>query len=91
MDLTSKLVIAAITLGALYGLTVWQRHLVAQLHTFLVEVRVELKKVTWPGGKEVRSTTMVVVVTVIIFGVFLSTVDVIFAWLRTELFRAVGL
>ena len=60
MDLTSKLVIAAITIGAIYGLTIWQRHWVAQLHTFLGDVRVELKKVTWPGGREVRSTTMVV-------------------------------
>ena len=91
MDLTSKLVIAAISIGALYGLVVWQRHWVAELHAFLGEVRMELKKVAWPGGKEVRSTTMVVIVTVIIFGVFLSTVDFIFAWLRTELFKAVGL
>ena len=41
------------------------------LRNFLVEVRNELKRVTWPSRKEVYATTMVVIVTSIFFGVYL--------------------
>jgi preprotein translocase subunit SecE len=44
---------------------------------FLGEVRMELRRTTWPSRKEVRNTTMVVLVTVFIFAVFLGVVDLI--------------
>ena len=83
--------LCAIGLSLIYGLAVWQRSRVARLHTFLGEVKVELKKVNWPGRREVLSTTTVVIVTVFVFGIFLSIVDLIFTWLRTQLFSATGL
>ncbi len=43
---------------------------------FLAEVKGELKRTTWPGRQEVRNTTVVVIVTVFIFAVFLGVVDV---------------
>jgi len=43
--------------------------------TFLVEVRNELKRVTWPSRKEVYATTVVVILTSIFFGVYLFVVD----------------
>ncbi len=42
---------------------------------FLREVRVEMDHVTWPTFSDVRSTTLVVVVTVFFFGLFLFIVD----------------
>ena len=42
---------------------------------FLHDVRVEMKQVTWPNRADVTSTTMVVIVTVAFFGVFLAIVD----------------
>jgi preprotein translocase subunit SecE len=42
---------------------------------FLLEAREELKKVTWPDRDEVTSFTGVVVVTVIVFSMFLWFVD----------------
>lgn len=42
---------------------------------FLKEVQAELKRTTWPGWKEVRGTTTVVIITVFIFAVFLGVVD----------------
>jgi preprotein translocase subunit SecE len=42
---------------------------------FLKEVRAELLRTTWPGWKEVRGTTTVVIVTVFIFALFLYVVD----------------
>jgi preprotein translocase subunit SecE len=42
---------------------------------FLSDVRAEMRKVVSPGWKEVRTTTFVVVVTVVLFGVFFFVVD----------------
>src|SRR5205823_7788262 len=38
---------------------------------FLSEVRNELKRVTWPGSKEVYATTVVVILVSVFFGVYL--------------------
>jgi preprotein translocase subunit SecE len=51
----------------------WER-----LKTFLREVVVETKKVTWPGRDEVVATTVVVVAASFIFGIFLYVCDLIF-------------
>ena len=51
----------------------------AELRTFMGEVRSELRRVTWPPKTEVYPTTIVVIVTTIIFGVLLYGVDVLFS------------
>ena len=48
----------------------WQR-----LKTFLREVVVETKKVTWPARDEVVATTVVVIAASFIFGIFLYVCD----------------
>jgi preprotein translocase subunit SecE len=45
--------------------------------TFLVEVRNELKRVTWPSRKEVYATTVLVILFSIVLGTFLWMVDLI--------------
>ncbi|MBS1866744.1 MAG: preprotein translocase subunit SecE [Acidobacteria bacterium] len=42
---------------------------------FIHDVRVELKKVTWPNREDVTSTTGVVIVTVAFFGAYLAIVE----------------
>jgi preprotein translocase subunit SecE len=42
---------------------------------FFHDVRVELKKVTWPSRDDVTSTTGVVIATVAFFGIFLAVVE----------------
>ncbi len=58
----------------------WER-----LKTFLREVTVETKKVTWPARDEVVATTVVVIAASFIFGIFLYVCDLGFfrlvAWL----------
>jgi preprotein translocase subunit SecE len=51
----------------------------AELKTFLTDVRSELKRVTWPPKTEVYPTTIVVIVTTVVFGVLLYAVDVLFS------------
>jgi preprotein translocase subunit SecE len=51
----------------------WQR-----LKTFLREVVVETKKVTWPSRDEVVATTVVVIAASFVFGIFLYVCDLAF-------------
>jgi len=46
---------------------------------FYRDVRSEMKKVTWPGRQEVMGTTIVVVVAVFFFGIYLGIVDYLLA------------
>ncbi|MFC2173693.1 preprotein translocase subunit SecE [Acidobacteriota bacterium] len=57
---------------------------------FLDEVKVELKKVTWPGRKEVYGTTTVVIIAVFIFGIFLYICDLVFTFMRKWIFDIFG-
>ena len=43
---------------------------------FVSEARNELKRVSWPSGREVYATTIVVIVTSILMGLYLWSLDV---------------
>jgi preprotein translocase subunit SecE len=58
--------------------------------TFVVEVRTELKKVTWPPRKEVYATTIVVVIAVFFFGFYLYGLDLIMSYAFSGLTRLLG-
>ena len=49
----------------------------AKIQEFLQEVKIELKKVTWPSRKETIASTVIVLITVLISAVFLGLVDFI--------------
>jgi len=57
----------------------WGPRKLNELKTFFIEVRSELKKVTWPSWQEVRSTTIVVVATTFFFGFYLWGLDIVFS------------
>lgn len=46
--------------------------------TFIQECKVELEKVQWPSREEVVSSTLITLLTVVFFSVFLFTADSIF-------------
>jgi preprotein translocase subunit SecE len=46
-----------------------------RLRQFLHDVRVEMDKVSWPSWNDVRSTTVVVIVTVAFFGIYFMVAD----------------
>ncbi|MGH9476580.1 MAG: preprotein translocase subunit SecE [Terriglobales bacterium] len=52
-----------------------------RLKSFYVDVRSEMKKVTAPGWKEVQSTTIVVLISVAVFGVFFYASDQVLSWI----------
>jgi preprotein translocase subunit SecE len=51
----------------------------ARVKTFLSDVRNEMRKVTFPNRKEVQATTMVVIITVLLFGIYFFVIDQVIA------------
>ncbi|MCK4944477.1 MAG: preprotein translocase subunit SecE [Candidatus Aminicenantes bacterium] len=50
-----------------------------RIKNYLNEVRGELKKVTWPTKNDLYKTTIAVIVSSIIFGIYLQVVDLSFS------------
>jgi preprotein translocase subunit SecE len=57
---------------------------------FLSEVRLELKRTTWPSWLEVRGTTIVVIITVFIFAAYFYVVDLALNWFILNIMRLFG-
>lgn len=53
--------------------------------TFLSEVAAEMKKVTWPDGKQTAASTLVVIVFTLVISVYLFGVDALVHWLINKL------
>jgi preprotein translocase subunit SecE len=63
----------------------WKR-----LMTFFQEVKAELQKTSWPTQKEVRNTTIVVIVFVLVCAAYLFVVDRVLQEGVERLFRVFG-
>ncbi len=61
-----------------------------QWRSFLHDVRVEMRQVTWPTRREVFVTTWVVIVTVAFFGVFFFGVDSAASWFVQRVIKFFG-
>jgi preprotein translocase subunit SecE len=48
-----------------------------KIKTFLIEVKVETKKISWPSLEELRGSTWVVIVAVLIITLVISIIDLI--------------
>ena len=61
--------------------------LMEQVREFVKDVRVESAKVSWPTRNELRDSTIVVIVTVLIVMAFVGVVDRFLGWAVGLLFR----
>jgi preprotein translocase subunit SecE len=55
--------------------------LIGRVRHFIHEVKLEMKKVSWPTRTEVMNTTIVVIVAVFFFAFFLFGVDIALSYL----------
>ena len=69
--------------GGLAGAAGWPSRFAA----YIEEVKREMRLVTWPGRSQVQATTLVVIVTVFIFGVYFGVVDYFLAMLQTRVYQ----
>jgi preprotein translocase subunit SecE len=49
-----------------------------KVQEFVIEVWVELKKSSWPTRKELVDSTIVVIVTILVLGIFVALADLVF-------------
>ena len=73
--------------GGVAGALGWLPRKLAELKAFLIEVRGELKKVTWPGRQEVYATTLVVMATTVFFGFYLWGLDLVFSRVLSQVLK----
>ena len=59
-----------------------------QVKNYFEELRMEMRRVTWPSWKQVRSTTVVVIVAVFAFALYFALVDQLVNNVIQKLFSA---
>jgi preprotein translocase subunit SecE len=75
-DLT-KIAIWVVIVGAVFAFLWWQGHLV-RIATYVQQTREELKKCTWPTWDELKGSTVVVSISILLLGGFTVAVDFVF-------------
>ena len=53
----------------------------SRIARFVREMRSEMKKVVWPGRKQLVNNTMIVVVAVLVVGAVIAGFDIVCKWL----------
>ncbi len=61
--------------------------MLANARNFMIDVKTELKKVTWPSRKETISTAWVVVVIILLISMYLGVCDYILGKLLKAVIR----
>ena len=68
-------------------LFLWRKGYLARLANYIAETREELKKCTWPSWAELKGSTVVVMISIIILGAFTVGIDFVIAmfvrWMTT--------
>ena len=80
------IVVWAVVIGAVFGYLWWQGQ-VRRFAVYIQETREELKKCSWPTWQELKGSTVVIAVSIALFGVFVMAADeflflVIFKFLK---------
>ena len=67
-------VVVAVAFGVL-----WRTGQLLRLSTYIQETKEELKKCTWPSWDELKGSTFVVLISIVLLGVFTVGVDIVLA------------
>ena len=64
----------AVVIGAVFGYLWWQGQ-IRQLAVYLQETREELKKCSWPSWDELKGSTLLIMISILLLGAFTEVVD----------------
>ncbi len=84
---TGQIVAAVITLAVVGAFFAWRRPVLAfgvRTTAFMRDVRGEIRKVTWPTVLDLRKSTTVIVIVVLIVGVVIGVMDKLFSTLLID-------
>ena len=84
MNSLTKTLIWVGVLGVLFAILWWQGQL-KRLSAYIDETKEELKKCTWPTWDELKGSTVIVMVSILLIGLFTVTVDWVLANVFTRL------
>jgi preprotein translocase subunit SecE len=69
-----KIAIWAVIVGGLFAY-LWRKGYLAQMTTYVQQTREELRKCTWPTWDELKGSTVVVTISIVILGGYIVLVD----------------
>jgi|GEM_PF-184955 len=68
------------------GIAAWP----AIAKTYVEELKLEMRRVTWPNWEQVKATTAVVIAAVFVFAAYFALVDFLIGRGITQLFKVLG-
>ncbi len=71
------LVVWVVVVGGTFA-WLWRTGQLARLTVYVQQTREELRKCTWPTWEELKGSTVVVAISIVLLGVFTMLVDFIF-------------
>jgi preprotein translocase SecE subunit len=78
------LIIWGVVIAAVFGF-LWSKGYLVKIRNYIEETQEELKKCSWPNREELKGSTVVVMVTITMLGLFTVGVD----WLLASLMRLI--
>jgi len=69
-----------VVIGSVFAYLWWQGQ-IRRLATYVQETREELKKCTWPNWEELRGSTVLIAVTILLMGGFVWVCDFILSFI----------
>ena len=74
-----QILVWAVIIGVVFGLLWWKGY-VARLNLYFNETWQELKpgRCSWPSWNELKGSTVLIAVTIVLLGVFISVLDFVF-------------
>ena len=76
MNFYYQLLIWVVVIGVVFGV-LWKTGQLARLANYVQETKEELKKCTWPSWDELKGSTVVVTISILILGLFTVGVDLV--------------
>jgi preprotein translocase subunit SecE len=83
----AKIFIGLGVAGVIFAILWWRGYLV-RISTYVQETREELRKCSWPTWDELKGSTVLIVISIVLLGVFTYAVDQIFFLLVFKVLKA---
>ena len=64
----------AVVVGVIFAILWWQGYLM-RFRDYVIETREELKKCTWPSWDELKGSTLLIAISILLLGAFTVGVD----------------
>ena len=68
------ILIWAVAIGAVFGY-LWYQGQIRRLAVYLQETREELRKCSWPSWNELKGSTLLIIISILLMGLFTEVVD----------------